>query len=127
MVANKVELPLGGGGSSGGIYVRSDRVFCQWQTWLQAQGGTGIPRVSSARIVMQRAADFLVGGSNDGRANMAAALAMAVDRRGFKPPSKKSAVECGTIRPWFGATTMGIPTACSLLTTNMMPWGMLRE
>ena len=25
MVANKVELPMGGGGSSGGIYVRSDR------------------------------------------------------------------------------------------------------
>ena len=68
-------------------------------------------------MVMQPSADFLVGGSNSGRAHMAAAAPMAVDQQGFELPTEKSAVGRTTIRPWVVMTGMCIPTAWSLLTT----------
>ena len=70
---------------------------------------------------MQPTADFFVAGLNPGQANMAAPP-MTVNRRGFKPPTKKYAAGCGTIRPWFVATVLCIPTAWTLLTTNIMAW-----
>ena len=80
-------------------------------------------------MVMQPAADFLVGRLNPSQAHTAAALPMAVDRQGFEPPTEKSALRCATIRPWVVMTGMCIPNAWSLLTTNycIMPWGMLCE
>ena len=94
----------------------------EWQTRLQPVGRTGNPRLSSGRTVMQPTADFFVAGSNPGRANMAAAPPMTVDRQGFEPPIKKSAAGCVTIQPCFVATMPRIPTAWSLLTINIMPW-----
>ena len=47
-------------------------VFCQWQTRVQAVGSTFSLRIGSGRMVMQAAADFLVGGSNPGVSNTAA-------------------------------------------------------
>ena len=71
---------------------------------------------------MQPIADFFVAGWNGGRANMAVVPPMAVDRRGFEPPTKKYAADCVTIRPWFVAAVLCISTAWTLLTTNMMLW-----
>ena len=85
-------------------------------------GRTGYPRIRCGRMVMPPTADFLVPGSNPGRANMAAAPPMTVDRQGFEPPTKKNAAGCVTIRPCFVATVQRILTAWSLLTTNIMPW-----
>ena len=70
-------------------------------------------------MVMQPTANFFVAGSNPGRANMAAAPPMTVDRQGFEPPTKKPAASCVTIPPWFVAIVWCIPTAWSLLTTNI--------
>ena len=67
-------------------------------------------------MVMQPTADFFVAGSNPGR------VPMTIDQQGFEPPTKKSAAGCVTIRPWFVATVLCIPTAWSLLTTKIMPW-----
>ena len=96
-------------------------------------------------MVMQPTADFLVGGSNPGRANMAAALAMTVDRQGFEPPTQKSAARCVTIEPGFVVAQHASPLLGALKnplgdcligqnndftrgwTSNIMPWGMLRE
>ena len=52
-------------------------VFCQWQTRVQTVGRTLGLRIGSGRMVMQASADFLVGGSNPGAANTAAAPAPA--------------------------------------------------
>ena len=66
MVANKVELPWGGGAAV--VVFMSGRTkthslgFCQWQTWLQAVGRADRPVVHNSRPVMQPAADFAVGG-----------------------------------------------------------------
>ena len=62
-------------------------VFCQWQTQLQAVGRTASLRASSGRMVLQPAADFLVGGSNPGRAKTTAAPPTTVNRPGFEPPT----------------------------------------
>ena len=62
-------------------------VFCQWQTQLQAVGRKPGFRANNRRMVMQPTADFLVGGSNPGRANMAAAPQTTADRLGFEPPT----------------------------------------
>ena len=48
-------------------------LFCQWQTRLQAVGRTIGVSVGSGRMVMQAAADLLVGSSNPGAANVAVA------------------------------------------------------
>ena len=48
-------------------------VFCQWQTRVQAVGRTTGLRIGSGRMAMQAAEDGLVGGSNPGAANTAAA------------------------------------------------------
>ena len=85
-------------------------------------GRTVYPRISCGRMVMQTAAYFSVAGSNPSRANMAAAPPVTVDWQGFEPPTKKSAAGCVTIRPCFFAAVLRIPTAWSLLTTNIMPW-----
>ena len=69
-------------------------------------------------MAMQLTADFLVGGSNPGRVNMAAVPAMTVDRPGFEPPTQKSAAGYVTIRPGFVVTGTCLPAAWSLLTTN---------
>ena len=49
-------------------------------------------------MVMQPTADYLVGGSNPGRVNMAAAPPTTVDRPGFQLPTYNPAVSCGTIQ-----------------------------
>ena len=76
-----------------------------------SSGRTGYHRISCGRMVMQPIADFFIAGSNPGRANMAAAAPMTVDWQGFEPPTKKSAAGRVTIRPWFVATVLRIPTA----------------
>ena len=48
-------------------------LFCQWQTRLQAVGRTLGLSIGSGRMVMPAAADLLVGSSNPGTANVAAA------------------------------------------------------
>ena len=53
---------------------------------------------------------------------MATAPPVTVEWQGFEPPTKKSAAGCVTIGPWFFAAVLRIPTAWSLLTTNIMPW-----
>ena len=53
--------------------------------------------IGSGRMVVQPAADFLVGGSNPGRVHMPAAPPMAVDWQGFELPTAKTAVGCTTI------------------------------
>ena len=60
-------------------------------------------------MVMQQTADFLVGSLNPGRANMAAAPAMTVDRQGFEPPTQKSAASRVTIRPGFAVAQHASP------------------
>ena len=42
-------------------------------------------KASSGRMVMQLTGDFLVCGSNPGRANMAAVAPTTIDRPGFEP------------------------------------------
>ena len=69
-------------------------------------------------MVMQPTADCLVGGSNPGQANMAAAPPTTVDRQGFELPTYNSAVCCVTIQPRFDVTAMCLPTAWSLLSEN---------
>ena len=69
-------------------------------------------------MVMQPTANFLVGGLNPGRANMAAVPAMTVNRQGFEPPTQKCAAGCVTIQPGFVVTATCLPTTWSLLTTN---------
>ena len=83
----------------------------------------------STRMVVQRAVEFLVGGSNPGQAHMQAAPPMASAWQGFEPPTTKTAAACATIRPWDVAVGMCIRIAWILLTTKYytMPWGMLRE
>ena len=73
-------------------------------------------------MVMQPTADFFAAGSNPGQANIAAAPPMRVDGQGIEPPTKKSAPGCVTLQPWLVARVLRIPTAWSLLTTNIMPW-----
>ena len=73
---------------------RSDRntqvgFFVSGRLGSKKLGGQLFLRVSSGRMVMQPTAEFLVGGSNPGRANMAAALAMTVDGQGFETPTQK--------------------------------------
>ena len=85
-------------------------------------GRTVYHRISCGRMVMQPTADVFDADSNPGQANMAAPPPMTVDQQGFEPLTKKSAAVCVTIRPWFVATVLRIPTAGSLLTTNIMPW-----
>ena len=106
--------------------------FCLWQTWLQAVGRASVSRVTSGRMVMQPSADFLVGGSNPGRAHMA-----WWRRRRWQSTGKDSNQLVGMHIPV--VTTHGQmvaqPTAdfsvggWSLLITNyyIMPWGMLRN
>ena len=135
MVANKVELPLrgGGGGSSGGIYVRLERntqFGFSSVADLDPSSGEALSVVTGGgRMVVQWAADFLVGGSNPGRVHMPAASQMAFAWQGFEPPTAKTATGCATIRPWGVAVERRIPIAWILLTTNYytMPWGMLLE
>ena len=69
MVANKIELPLrGGGGSSCGIYVRLERNtqfgFSSVADLDPSSGEALLTRTGSSRMVVQRAVEFLVGGSN---------------------------------------------------------------
>ena len=61
--------------------------FCQRQSRVQGVGTTTVLRASSGRMVMQPAADFLVGGSNPGRANAAA------------PPPTTAGLQESTLRP----------------------------
>ena len=56
-------------------------LFCQWQTRLQAVGRTIGVSVGSGRMVMQAAADLLVGSSNPGAANVAAAAGQDLIQR----------------------------------------------
>ena len=51
----------------------------------------------SGQIVVQLAADFLVGGSNPGQVHMPAAPPMAFDWQGFEPPTAKTAAGCAAI------------------------------
>ena len=69
-------------------------------------------------MVMQPIAVFLVGGSNPGWANMAAAPPATVDRPGFEPPTQNSAVGYVTIRPALVVAEICLQTAWSLLSTN---------
>ena len=80
-------------------------------------------------MVVQRAADFFVGGSNPGQVHMPAAPPIAFAWQGFEPPTAKIAAGCTAIRPWVVAVHTCIPIAWSLLTTNYytIPWGMLHE
>ena len=66
---------------------RTVRVFCPWQTRLQAVGRKPGLRAIGGQMVMQATSDFLVGGSNPGRANVAAPLPMTIDLPVFKPPT----------------------------------------
>ena len=68
-------------------------------------------------MVMQLTRVFTVGSSNPGRADMAP-LTTVVDKPGFEPPIENFAVDCVTIRPAFGVTTLCLPTAWSLLSEN---------
>ena len=52
-----------------------------------SSGANSWLRASNGRMVMQLTANFLVGGSNPGRANMAVAPPTTVDRPGFEPPT----------------------------------------
>ena len=68
-------------------------------------------------MVMQAAADFLVGGSNPGAANMAPESTDQDSNR----RSKNSATACVTIRPGLDVIGMCLPTAWSLLSENFCP------
>ena len=62
-------------------------------------------------MVMQAAADILVGGSNPGEANTAAAPPPASTNHQprFEPPTKKSAAWCVAIRPGVDVTQLCLP------------------
>ena len=82
MVANKVELPLrGGGGSSGGIHVPLERNtqfgFSSVADLDPSSGEALFAMTGSGRMVVQRAMDVLVGGSNPGQVHMPAAPSLA--------------------------------------------------
>ena len=89
MVANKVQLPLGGRGAAVVVFMSGQTEthslgFRQWQTWLRAVGRERVPGASSGRMVVQPVADFLVGGSNPGRAHMpAGARIPTTDRKNY--------------------------------------------
>ena len=72
-------------------------------------------------MVMQLTADLLVGGSNPGRVNMAAALPTTVDQPRFEPPTQDFAVGCVTIPPAFHVAAKGQPAAWSLLSKTFDP------
>ena len=78
-------------------------VFCQWQTRHQAVRTLLTRKSSSGRMVLQRSADFLVGGSNPGRVKLPPPPPppplQRVRRAGFEPPASIAASCCVTIRP----------------------------
>ena len=74
-------------------------VFCQRQTHQQAVGTLLARKLSSGRMVMQRAADLLVGGSDPGRVDMPPPPLQRVHRPGFEPPTILAASSYVTIRP----------------------------
>ena len=133
MVANKVELPLRGGGGQQWWYLCPVKekhtvwVFVSSRLGSKQWGGPNPcdwqwPNGSAA------GRSFFVGGSNPGQVHMPAAP-MAIAWQGFEPPTAKTAAGCATIRQSVVAVEMCIPIAWSLLTTHYytVPWGMLRD
>ena len=129
----KLNFHGGGGGSSGGIYVRLERNtqfgFSSVADLDPSSREALFTVTGSGRMVAQQATGFLVGGLNPGQMHMPAAPPTAFTSKDWNRQPQKLQLAALPFDTWVVVVRMCIPIAWSLLTTNYytMPWGMLRE